>query len=77
MHEFGDVVAFKQLLIDEKRRFAEAFTEHLLRYALARELTPHDSSTIESILEKCEQDGFRIQSLIREIVLSKSFRGSR
>ena len=77
MHEFGDVVAFKQLLIDEKRRFAEAFTEHLLRYALARELTPHDSLTVESILEKCEQDGFRIQSLIREIVLSKSFRGSR
>lgn len=77
MHEFGDVVAFKQLLIDEKRRFAEAFTEHLFRYALARELTPHDSLTIESILEKCEQDGFRIQSLIREIVLSKSFRGSR
>ena len=77
MHAFEDVVAFKQALIKEKRRFAEAFVEHLLRYALVRELTVHDSLTVESILENCEQDGFRIQSLIREIVLSKPFRASR
>ena len=74
-HEFDGVVQFKQSLVKENRRFAKAFVEHLLRYAMARELVPHDALTIDAIVASSEPDGFRIQSLIRDVVLSDCFLG--
>ena len=72
-HEFDGVVQLKDSLLRENRRFAKAFTEHLLRYALTRELGPSDSLAVDAILEKTERDGFHVQSLIREVIFSESF----
>lgn len=72
-HEFQDVVQFKSSLIREKKRFAKAFTAHLLRFALARELRPEDALAVEGIVEKAAAGDYRIQSLIREIVFSDRF----
>ncbi|MEM7394222.1 MAG: DUF1585 domain-containing protein, partial [Verrucomicrobiota bacterium] len=72
-HPFAGVVEFKQALVKEKRRFAKAFTGHLLRFALARELAPADALVVEDIVNRTEQDDFKLRSLIREVILSKSF----
>ena len=72
-HEFDGIVRFKAALVQENRRFAKAFTGHLLRFAVARELTPADSLTIDTIVSKTEGDGFKLKALIREVILSDSF----
>ncbi len=72
-HDYDGIVRFKEALIKEKRRFAGAFTKHLLRFALSRELIPADSLAVETILDNTEEDGFKLRSLIREVVLSDSF----
>jgi hypothetical protein len=72
-YDFSEVVQFKKSLVQENRRFARAFTAHLLRFALSRELAPADTITIEAIVEKSQQDGFKLKSLIREVVQSGAF----
>lgn len=69
-YRFEGVEGFKESLVKEEERFAKAFTGHLLRFALARELTPADSITVESIINKTKNNEFRLKSLIREVVLS-------
>ena len=72
-YPFKDIVLFKQALVKENKRFAKAFTSHLLRFALSRELSPADSLTVEAIVERVEKENFRLKSLIREIILNDSF----
>jgi hypothetical protein len=72
-HEFKGIVQFKESLVKEERRFAKAFTGHLLRFALSRELSPKDSLAIDAIVNRTEEEGFKLRSLIREVVLSDSF----
>jgi hypothetical protein len=72
-HAFADVVQFKQSLVKERRRFAKAFTAHLLRYALSRELAAADSITIESVIDKTEKDSFKIRALMRAVIASDAF----
>ena len=72
-HDFDDVVRFKASLVEENRRFAKAFTAHLLRFAIARELRPGDSLTVDAIVDKAEQDQYALQTLLREVILSDHF----
>jgi hypothetical protein len=74
-HPFNDVVRFKQALVKEDRRFAKAFTAHLLRFALAKELTPADTLTIDAIVAKSGPEKFKLKSVIREVILSDRFLG--
>ena len=74
-HGFEGVVQFKQSLVRENQRFARAFTSHLLRFALSRELVPADTITIDAIIEKTQGEQFKLQSLIREVVQSEVFVG--
>jgi len=73
-YDFTNVTQFKEALVKEDRRFAKAFTAHLLRFALARELTPADTLAIDAIVEKTAPESFRLRSLIREVILSEPFR---
>ena len=75
-HEFANVLEFKDSLLHEHRRFAEAFTEHLLRFALARDLHPADSLTVDAVLERTADDHFKLRSIIRNVVLSPGFQQS-
>lgn len=72
-HDYAGAVDFKASLLKEERRFAKAFTGHLLRYALARELSPADSLTIDEIVSATESEDYRLRSLIRQVVLSERF----
>ena len=71
-HPFDGVVAFKASLVKENQRFARAFTAHLLRFALAREIGPADSITIDAIVSKAANEDFKLRSLIREVGLTAS-----
>ena len=73
-HQFEDVVGFKRALMAEKDRFAKGFAGHLLSFALARELTAADTLAVEKIVEATAADEDRIQTLIKQIVISEPFR---
>ena len=72
-YKFGGVREFKASIMQEDRRFARAFTAHLMRYALARELNVADSLIVDDIVDRAEQNNFRLRSLIRGVILSRSF----
>jgi hypothetical protein len=72
-HAFDGVVRFKASLVKEEKRFARAFTAHLLRFALSRELRPADALAVDAIVQETEKEGFRLKSLIREVIRSDVF----
>ena len=67
------LVEFKDAILAEKHRFAEAFAGHLLSFALARELGPADHVAIEKVANAAAADDYRIQTLLKQLVLSKPF----
>lgn len=72
-YPFDGAVRFKEALVKEEKRFAKAFTAHLLRYAISSELSPADSLTVEAIVEKTAPGKHTLRSLIREVIASESF----
>ena len=72
-YPFADPAKFKQSIVQEDKRFAKAFTSHLLRFALARELSPADALTVDQIVENTAKDNFKLRPIIREVIRSKSF----
>jgi len=72
-YKFDNIVDFKKSIAKEDRRFAKAFTAHLLRFALSRELSPADTLTIDGIVNQTEKEGFKLKSLIRRVVQSDGF----
>jgi hypothetical protein len=74
-HEFSDIAGFKDAILAEKDRFVRGFAGHLLSFALARELGPQDQSELDRIAAVTIADGYRIQTLVREVVFSKPFLG--
>jgi hypothetical protein len=72
-HPFDGVVSFKESVIKEDHRFAKAFTEHLLRFALARELDPVDSLAVDEIVSQSQAGGLGLKTLLRSVVLSDRF----
>ena len=59
-----------------QRQIAKAFTAHLLRFALARELGPVDTLTIDHIVSQAESSDYNLQTLIREVIRSQSFQNN-
>ncbi|MDB4634373.1 DUF1585 domain-containing protein, partial [Rubripirellula sp.] len=74
-HQFSDIASFKDAILAEKDRFVRGFAGHLLSFALARELTPQDQGELDRIAAVTIADGYRIQTLVREVVFSKPFLG--
>jgi len=72
-HEFADVVEFKDAILVEKDRFARGFAGHLLSFALGRELSAADEQAIQEIAEAAAADEYRIQTLLKQLVLSEPF----
>lgn len=73
-HPFNTPVEFKDAILAEKERFVSGFAGHLLSFALGRELAPADSLAIDAALDKCRDDDFPFRDIIKEIVVSESFR---
>jgi hypothetical protein len=76
-HKFNDPVEFKNAILAEKGRFVRAFAKHLLSFALGREAHPADEPALDDIVEHTKADNHRLRGLIRQIVLSEPFLGTR
>jgi hypothetical protein len=74
---FANPGDFKNLLLKQKSRLARGFAEHLLSYALGRELEYYDTATIEQIVAAAAEDDYHLSRFILEIVKSHSFRNKR
>jgi hypothetical protein len=64
---------FKDAILKKKDDFARGFIEHVLSYALGRELTYADAMTVKRILTAVRADDYRMSAVIREIVRSEAF----
>jgi len=75
---FAGPSEFKKLLVEDDGRLAQAFMEQLATYALRRIMTVDDVQQLRSIVAAARDDGYRLQSLIRGLVMSELFqrRGS-
>jgi hypothetical protein len=74
---FDGPAEFKALLRRDPHEFTRGFIEHLLSYALARQLEIYDLPTVAQIAQSARDDGYRFQRLVQEIVASYPFRHTR
>ena len=64
----------KAALLARRDVFARNLTSKLLGYALGRGLTLQDSCTVDAIVAKLRENGYKARTLLEEIVLSTPFR---
>ena len=72
-HAFSDVTEFKDAIVEEKDRFTRALAGHLLSFALARELAASDQPALDKITAATAADDYKIQTLIKQVILSEPF----
>ena len=64
----------KDYLIKHKReQFARGLTEKLLSYAIWRDVAFYDREAVQELNQKFIKSGYKVSTLIEEIVLSKKF----
>jgi hypothetical protein len=72
-HGFSDIIEFKEAILVEKDRFTRALAGHLLSFGLARELGAADEVALDEIARATAQDGYKVQTLLKQVILSKPF----
>lgn len=72
-HKFNNIAEFKDAILAEKDRFTRGLAAHVLSFALARETGVNDSIALDTIATKTANDDYRIQTLIKQVVLSDPF----
>ena len=72
--KFNGSVEFKELLLDDRDRFARAFIEHLCTYALRRVLTVDDKKDVSLILSEAKKKNFQIKDIVRAVAISDLLR---
>ncbi len=73
---FTDVIGFKKLLLETKRKhlFSRMLTERLLTYATGRRIEPLDRLDVNHIARQVATEGYGMRTLIEKAVLSPVFR---
>ena len=74
---FRDALELTDLLQERRNEYAEQVTRAMLTYALGRGLEPYDQCAVQRIVGVLEQDNYRFQTLVREIILSTPFQMRR
>ena len=64
---------FKNLLVQDVDRFAEAFVEQLATFALRRVMTIDDAAAIKAIAQSSKKDEYRLRTMIENFVMSEMF----
>jgi hypothetical protein len=75
--KFSTPQELRAALLANKNEFITNLTARMLGYALGRSLQDGDDCTVQRIVQKLEQDGYRTRTLLREIVLSVPFRNTQ
>ena len=73
--EFTDAVSFKDAVLEEEAVFTQALAEHLLAYALGREVGPADRDAIQWIVDTTRRRGGGLRTLIEQVALSPALTG--
>lgn len=71
--KYNSLEEFKQGLFQEKDRFARAFCERLLTYALCRPVGYTDRETIDQLMQVLKKNDYRIQPLMHAVISSEPF----
>ncbi len=71
--EYHNPAEYKVLVGKQQELFLKNLTEKMLAYALGRGLEPHDQPAVKKILAALKADGYKSETLIREVVLSLPF----
>lgn len=71
--EFEGLPGLHDILWERRERFAIAFSERLLTYALGRGLEAYDQPTIRQIVKQAGKDGYQIHSIIEAVATSIPF----
>ncbi len=71
--QFEGLSGLHDILWERRERFALAFTERLLTYALGRGLEAYDQPTLRAIVSQAKTDDYRIQRIIEAVVTSTPF----
>jgi len=58
-------------------QFSRTLTEKMMTYALGRGLKPFDRRAVDAVQRAAAADGYRFQSVVREVVHSVPFRSRR
>jgi hypothetical protein len=66
----------REFLVKYSDQFVRNLTENLLTYATGRGVEYYDMPVVRSIVREAEQDDYRFESLILEVVKSEPFRMS-
>ena len=81
--EFADGTRFagpsdlKSIIAAKKDDFVRCLTEKMLTYAIGRGVEYYDRPTVEKIVESLPNEGYRMRSLVAEIVKSDAFQQRR
>ncbi|MDZ4288356.1 MAG: DUF1592 domain-containing protein [Prosthecobacter sp.] len=70
---FSSPKELKVIIAARKADLARNLTEKLLAYALCRQLEGYDEIVVDHLMETIAKDGYRMQTLIAEIVTSYPF----
>ncbi|MGB8166854.1 MAG: DUF1592 domain-containing protein [Chthoniobacteraceae bacterium] len=70
---FSSPKELKVIIAARKDALARNLTEKLLAYALCRQLEGYDEIVVDHLMETIAKDGYRMQTLISEIVTSYPF----
>ena len=74
---FASPRELKVIIAARKDELARNLTQKLLAYALCRQLEGYDEIVVDHLMETIARDGYRMQSLISEIVTSYPFVNQR
>ena len=74
---FAGPEEFKAAVLARRPEFVRAFVEHLVSYAVGRELEWFDQSVVAEIVRAAAADDDRLSRIIVEIVRSRTFRTVR
>lgn len=74
---FDGPAEFKAILTRNPDEFTRGFIEHLLSYALGRDLEIYDLPTVADIQESARTDGWRLSRIVVEIAKSYPFTHTR
>ena len=71
--EFTTPAELKRILAAREPALARNFTERLMAYALGRQLEGYDEVVVDRLVEKAAKDGYRVQSMVTEVLSSYLF----
>ncbi len=71
--DYSGPAEFKNLLVSDIDRFADAFVEQLATFALRRVMTIDDAAQIKAIAKASKKDEYKLKTMIENFVMSDLF----